>query len=1092
MALAEPIQNQKSPSILNGGNSMRYDTISIAGGNQQFLDADIIEFPKELFGQEQKKLGNYDKIEKIGEGTFGQVYKGEYVNPDTGEKKLVALKKLNMINEKDGFPITALREIKYLKQLSHENVVKLEDIIASRPRRRNKQRGSFYLVFEYLKYDLQGLIDKKITFELSQLKCLMIQMLHGLIYLHQQKVMHRDIKGANILISSNGVAKIGDFGLARIYYPGNKQAQYTNRVVTLWYRAPELLLGARNYSDTLDTWSMGCVFAEMVLQHVLFPGDKEEKQVELIYDKCGSVDEENWPGVTEMKAFKEFGPKKKQPRKIKEYLMAQSKGKINESLADLIDHMLTMDPRKRYTATQALNHHFFTEEPVACKINEQANKFIFIQFSLPLPDEDYHEFIVKSEKKQKVNFKKKFAFYKQQYDINDPLTNNIWKPSMENINTKKFVNLLQPALIPAEEQQKLQELQQQQQQQLKSNEHNPVTGNFYRGGYQNRGYQNRYSHGEDYHNRYNNNNFYHNNKYQDFPKKDYRFHQVTTLNQGIVKDPQERFKDLKIPEEEQSEIKVQLEDLQVTEKKEESQYYNRHYRPEYDIRNKRGGIEGASFNESERGRFTTRGYGRGYHNYKDRDRQFQNDRYRNYRDKDQKVESRESNNDARVLSGSRDRKDFDAKQRDSQHPYFQQKRDRNFDRDRISYRIDKKQSRSRSRSYEKRGKKSFSRSSSSSHYSSKSRVSQEKPHTRKLSSNFSKSEKSAEKQEKSQEKQQEQLPNIRIDNKIENLRKVEVPSAKFDDKQQLDSKASASKDQRQNIVQYRTDDKSNIEHKRSGFHEYMERNSQQAREEKERQSIKAPIAYSERRDFDVDRQNPSKIRDSRQTFQEPPAVATEKTYQIPKASLKDLDLSVNSYDTNQGQREKLQDQRLNRNETDLKFRKNSREYDSNRDKSRSIDKSRQDPYQKVEIREEKRELETISNSQEQRTAPRQTFQSYQRNQGYIQDERRRDFEKDDRQSREERRPGERRDFKQAPDYYKDQRLQQTQDIKEKPRETIQDNDYNQRSSYFRQDNDRRPYGSTQKSDFSKNQRFNQQSYPRQPREVSTKGKIIWI
>lgn len=89
--------------------------------------------------------------------------------------------------------------------------------------------------------------------------------------------MHRDIKGANILISNEGVAKIGDFGLARTFYPGNKQAQYTNRVVTLWYRAPELLLGARNYSDTLDTWSMGCVFAEMVLQHVLFPGDKEEK-----------------------------------------------------------------------------------------------------------------------------------------------------------------------------------------------------------------------------------------------------------------------------------------------------------------------------------------------------------------------------------------------------------------------------------------------------------------------------------------------------------------------------------------------------------------------------------------------------------------------------------------------------------------------------------------------------------------------------------------------------------------------------------------------------------------------------------------------
>ena len=111
-----------------------------------------------------------------------------------------------------------------------------------------------------------------------------------------------------------------------------------------------MLLGARNYSDTLDTWSMGCVFAEMVLQHVLFPGDKEERQVELIYEKCGSADEECWPGVTEMKAYREFGPKKKQPRKIKEFLTTSSKGKITETLADLIDHMLLLDPRKRYTA----------------------------------------------------------------------------------------------------------------------------------------------------------------------------------------------------------------------------------------------------------------------------------------------------------------------------------------------------------------------------------------------------------------------------------------------------------------------------------------------------------------------------------------------------------------------------------------------------------------------------------------------------------------------------------------------------------------------------------------------------------------------
>jgi serine/threonine protein kinase len=98
----------------------------------------------------------------------------------------------------------------------------------------------------------------------------MIQILKGIHYLHSRTVIHRDIKGANILISSKGEVKLADFGLARLFYPGNERVHYTNRVVTLWYRAPELLLGARNYTDTVDMWSVGCVFAEMVTQQVLF------------------------------------------------------------------------------------------------------------------------------------------------------------------------------------------------------------------------------------------------------------------------------------------------------------------------------------------------------------------------------------------------------------------------------------------------------------------------------------------------------------------------------------------------------------------------------------------------------------------------------------------------------------------------------------------------------------------------------------------------------------------------------------------------------------------------------------------------------
>ena len=125
-------------------------------------------------------------------------------------------------------------------------------------------RGSFYLVFEYLKHDLQGMINMKLDFSMAQIKCIMLQVLQGVAYLHQKHVIHRDIKGANILLSSKGEVKLADFGLARIFYPGDERVNYTNRVVTLWYRAPELLLGARNYSEAVDMWSVGCVFAELV------------------------------------------------------------------------------------------------------------------------------------------------------------------------------------------------------------------------------------------------------------------------------------------------------------------------------------------------------------------------------------------------------------------------------------------------------------------------------------------------------------------------------------------------------------------------------------------------------------------------------------------------------------------------------------------------------------------------------------------------------------------------------------------------------------------------------------------------------------
>jgi serine/threonine protein kinase len=136
---------------------------------------------------------------------------------------------------------------------------------------KNKYRGSFYLLFDYLSFDLTGMTDKKIKLSLAQIKCIMKQLLDGLVYLHDFKnVCHRDLKGANILLSRSGLVQIADFGLARIMFPNNKAYNYTTRVVTLWYRAPELLLGFKNYNFGVDMWSIGCVFAELVTGQVLF------------------------------------------------------------------------------------------------------------------------------------------------------------------------------------------------------------------------------------------------------------------------------------------------------------------------------------------------------------------------------------------------------------------------------------------------------------------------------------------------------------------------------------------------------------------------------------------------------------------------------------------------------------------------------------------------------------------------------------------------------------------------------------------------------------------------------------------------------
>jgi len=172
-----------------------------------------------------------------------------------------------------------------------------------------------------MEHDLHGLLDKKVQFTIPHIKCMMQQLLWGVQHLHEHSIMHRDIKGANLLLSNRGELKLTDFGLAREINPSRKN--YTNRVVTLWYRAPELLLGSEKYTPSIDMWSVGCFFSELLTNEPLFPGDNDVRQLQMIFKKCGFPTEESCPGVSILKNYSKI-ENKNYENCLKSYLSTTS------------------------------------------------------------------------------------------------------------------------------------------------------------------------------------------------------------------------------------------------------------------------------------------------------------------------------------------------------------------------------------------------------------------------------------------------------------------------------------------------------------------------------------------------------------------------------------------------------------------------------------------------------------------------------------------------------------------------------------------------------------------------------------------------
>eukprot|EP00304_Pavlova_gyrans_P012039 CAMPEP_0206048578 /NCGR_PEP_ID=MMETSP1466-20131121/24469_1 /ASSEMBLY_ACC=CAM_ASM_001126 /TAXON_ID=44452 /ORGANISM="Pavlova gyrans, Strain CCMP608" /LENGTH=410 /DNA_ID=CAMNT_0053423641 /DNA_START=123 /DNA_END=1351 /DNA_ORIENTATION=- len=310
----------------------------------------------------------YERIDKVGEGQYGEVYLAR--SKDDGS--IVALKKIRMTKdqEQDGFPIVALREIRILKEIKHKNVIDLKEIVTHMSNDANHGKGSIYMVFDFMDYDLTGLMQKhSARFTTKQVKCYMQQLLSGMHYCHKRGVLHRDIKSANLLVNNRGELKIGDFGLARKYDPKKKQA-LTPRVITLWYRPLELLLGETRYGPEVDMWSIGCVFAELLLREPLLNGNTEPDQIDKICKLCGTPGPENWPAASNLPKFGALitqARKPQYPRRLKEQLQPRVPDKL---ALDLLDKLLSLDPETRISAEKALDHDYFWTEPMPAKPEE--------------------------------------------------------------------------------------------------------------------------------------------------------------------------------------------------------------------------------------------------------------------------------------------------------------------------------------------------------------------------------------------------------------------------------------------------------------------------------------------------------------------------------------------------------------------------------------------------------------------------------------------------------------------------------------------------------------------------------------------------
>jgi len=290
------------------------------------------------------RLHLYEKLNQLGEGSYATVYKGiSKVN-----KMFVALKEIRL-QEDEGAPFTAIREASLLKQLKHHNIVRLHDIIHT--------NRNLTLVFEYLHTDLCQYLERHPDgLKGHNAKLFLFQLLRGLSYIHKRRILHRDLKPQNLLLSEQGDLKLADFGLARSKTVPSRT--YSNEVVTLWYRPPDVLCGSKTYSTSLDVWGVGCIFLEMLTGLPIFPGTKGvEDQLDRIWKVCGSPDDD-W-----FNSYKLFSKNDFHQYKSKELSHFVPRLRNIKGSEDIASKMIQCRPENRLSCDQAINHDYFSDLP---------------------------------------------------------------------------------------------------------------------------------------------------------------------------------------------------------------------------------------------------------------------------------------------------------------------------------------------------------------------------------------------------------------------------------------------------------------------------------------------------------------------------------------------------------------------------------------------------------------------------------------------------------------------------------------------------------------------------------------------------------